>query len=126
MTKFTPRRLLAAITTLMLTHATSLAASVPAALQGQWEYGYVSPIEYYDPSSGKYAESSGTSEIIRIRPDGTYERSGIIVMTTYSCTSKLLSTSKSALTATCSPSRRRAPIRKDIRAPPRTPTRATT
>lgn len=70
------------------------AATVPAPLQGQWEYGYVSPIEYYDPSTGKYAEGSGTSEVIRINADGTYTRSGIIVVTTYSCTSKLLTTSK--------------------------------
>ncbi|GGO32009.1 hypothetical protein [Deinococcus humi] len=70
------------------------AAVVPAALQGQWEYGSVSPIEYYDTTTGKYAESSGTSEIIRIKADGSYERNGIIVVTTYGCTSKLLTSSK--------------------------------
>ncbi|MBZ9749755.1 hypothetical protein K7W42_02635 [Deinococcus sp. HMF7604] len=74
------------------------AATVPAALQGQWEYGYVSPIEYYDPSTGKYAEGSGTSEIIRIKADGSYERNGIIVVSTYGCTSKLLTTSKGKVT----------------------------
>ena len=87
------RTLLALLPALLLA-APARAATVPAALQGQWEYGYVSPIEYYDPSTGKYAEGSGTSEIIRIQADGSYERSGIIVVTTYSCTSKLLTTSK--------------------------------
>ncbi|MFC4456518.1 hypothetical protein [Deinococcus sonorensis] len=74
------------------------AASVPEALQGQWEYGSVSPIEYYDTTTGKYAESSGTSEIIRIKADGSYERNGIIVVTTYGCTSKLLTSSKGKVT----------------------------
>lgn len=87
------RTLLALLPALLLA-ASARAAAVPAALQGQWEYGYVSPIEYYDPSTGKYAEGSGTSEIIRIQADGSYERSGIIVVTTYSCTSKLLTTSR--------------------------------
>ncbi|GGL19645.1 hypothetical protein [Deinococcus radiotolerans] len=81
-----------------LSTCSAQAATIPAALQGQWEFGYVSPIEYYDPSSGKYAEGSGTSEIIRIKADGSYERSGIIVVSTYSCTSKLLTTSKGKVT----------------------------
>ena len=72
---------------LALASTSAHAATVPAALQGQWEYGYVSPIEYYDPSTGKYAEGSGTSEIIRIKADGSYERNGIIVVSTYGCTS---------------------------------------
>ncbi len=74
------------------------ASPPPASLYGQWEYGLVSPIEYYDPSTGKYAEGSGTSEIIRIHPDGTYERNGIIVVSTYSCTSKLLTVSSGTVT----------------------------
>lgn len=87
-------RPLLALCPALLLAAPARAAAVPAPLQGQWEYGYVSPIEYYDPSSGKYAEGSGTSEIIRIQADGSYERSGIIVVTTYGCTSKLLTTSR--------------------------------
>lgn len=93
------RPLLALLPALLLA-APARAATVPTPLQGQWEYGYVSPIEYYDPSTGKYAEGSGTSEIIRIQADGSYERSGIIVVTTYSCTSKLLTTSKGKVSLT--------------------------
>lgn len=63
---------------------------LPAALQGEWHYGSISPIEYYDPSSGKYAEASGTSIILKLTADGKFERSGITVISTYNCTSKIL------------------------------------
>ncbi|MFC4453781.1 hypothetical protein [Deinococcus sonorensis] len=64
--------------------------ALPAELQGEWNYGTISPIEYYDPTSGQYAEASGTSDILKFTADGTYERTGITVVTTYNCTSKIL------------------------------------
>ncbi|WP_027482310.1 hypothetical protein [Deinococcus pimensis] len=64
--------------------------ALPAQLQGDWESGYVSPIEYYDPSSGRYAEASGTSMMLKLTADGRFERVGITVVSTYSCTTKVL------------------------------------
>jgi len=64
--------------------------TLPGALQGEWHHGSVSPIEYYDPSSGRYAEASGTSIILKFGANGTFERTGITVVTTGSCTSKSL------------------------------------
>lgn len=66
------------------------AASVPATLAGEWTSGSISPVEYYDPAAGKWADASGTSSILRIRPDGTYEQTDLLSVTTYGCTSKLL------------------------------------
>ncbi|MFC4456521.1 hypothetical protein [Deinococcus sonorensis] len=62
----------------------------PAALQGEWHFGYVSPIEYYDPTTGKYAEASGTSAILHLNPDGTFTGSSISVITVGACSTKLL------------------------------------
>lgn len=63
---------------------------VPAQLQGEWHYGYISPIEYYSPSTGQYAEASGTSVILKLTADGRFQRSGISVISTSGCTSKIL------------------------------------
>lgn len=83
-------RVASLLTTFSLGLSTAQAATVPTTLAGEWTSGYISPIEYYDPSSGKWADASGTSSILRIRPDGTYEETGLLSVTTYGCTSKLL------------------------------------
>lgn len=64
-------------------------AKVPASLQGEWHYGVVANIDYYDPATDKWTEGGGTSEVIKIAADGAYERTGLMVVTTYGCTSKL-------------------------------------
>ena len=64
--------------------------AMPAELQGEWHYGSISPVEYYDPVSNQYAEASGTSMILKLGANGTFQRSGITVMTTGTCTSKIL------------------------------------
>lgn len=68
----------------------SVGDAVPVAMQGEWHYGYISPIEYYNPSTGQYTEASGTSMILKLAADGTFERSGIAVITSPGCTSKIL------------------------------------
>lgn len=65
------------------------AQSVPAALQGEWSSGYISPVEYYNPSTGKFADASGTNSSLVIRADGSYEQTGLLSVTTYGCTSKV-------------------------------------
>lgn len=72
----------------------------PVALAGEWNYGYISPIEYYDPSSGKYMEASGTSAILKLKADGTFTDVGISVVTVGNCTTKLLVQSEGTVTYT--------------------------
>ncbi|GGO26198.1 hypothetical protein [Deinococcus humi] len=69
-------------------------SNVSAFLHGEWHNGAVSPTEYYNTATGKWAEASGTSQILRFGPNFTYERTGLTVVTTYGCTSKLLVTEK--------------------------------
>lgn len=73
---------------------TSAAGLIAAELRGEWHSGRVSPVEYYNAATGQWAEASGTSVILKIAPNATYERSGLTVVTTYGCTSKLLVTEK--------------------------------
>ncbi|WP_027482293.1 hypothetical protein [Deinococcus pimensis] len=66
--------------------------SVPSALQGEWHAGQASPIGYYDPSSGAWQGANGTSFILKLRADGTYDFTGLMVTGSGSCQSKILST----------------------------------
>ncbi|MDB5045435.1 MAG: hypothetical protein JWQ08_1485, partial [Deinococcus sp.] len=77
---------------LVLTPVTSAAQSGPvikAPMLGSWLYGRLSPIEYYDRTTNKWQDASGASEIVTFLPDGRYERTRLLSLTTYSCTSKL-------------------------------------
>lgn len=60
---------------------------VPAELQGDWRYGTVSSVSYYDPTTGSWAQPSGTGIYFTLSPDGRYERSSLLQITTYSCES---------------------------------------
>lgn len=64
--------------------------TLPTELRGEWHSGAVSPVEYYNVATGKWAEASGTSIILKLNANLTYERTGLLVVTTYGCTSKLL------------------------------------
>jgi hypothetical protein len=81
-------------TTLALVLAgTGLAAPGGSAIQapmlGSWLYGTLSSIEYYDRSTSKWQDASGASELVTFLPDGRYERTRLLSLTTFSCTSKL-------------------------------------
>ncbi|WP_019587614.1 hypothetical protein [Deinococcus apachensis] len=65
-------------------------STLPAELRGEWHSGRISPVEYYNVTTGKWAEASGTSILLKLNPNLTYERTGLLVVTTYGCTSKLL------------------------------------
>lgn len=74
------------------TSETGLSAStgLPPGLLGEWHSGRISPSEYYNTATGKWAEASGTGVILKLHANSTYERTGLLVATTYGCTSKLL------------------------------------
>ncbi|SMB96921.1 hypothetical protein [Deinococcus hopiensis] len=65
-------------------------SSLSVELRGEWHSGRISPVEYYNVSTGKWADASGTSIILKLNANLTYERTGLLVVTSYGCTSKLL------------------------------------
>ncbi|MBB6099257.1 hypothetical protein HNR42_002695 [Deinobacterium chartae] len=68
------------------------------AIAGRWHTGSLSGVNYYDPATGRWSDASGTSQILTLRADGTYEEVGYLSVTTYSCTSKLFVEEKGNLT----------------------------
>jgi hypothetical protein len=60
---------------------------VPPDLQGDWRYGTVSSIDYYDPNTGSWGQPSGTGIYFTLGPKGDYERSSLLQITTYGCES---------------------------------------
>ena len=62
---------------------------VGAPMLGSWLYGRLSPIEYYDRTSDRWMDASGATEIVTFGADGRYERTRLLSLTTYGCTSKL-------------------------------------
>ncbi|MFC4454240.1 hypothetical protein [Deinococcus sonorensis] len=69
--------------------APTASSPLPAPMLGSWLYGRLSPIEYYDRTSNKWMDASGATEIVTFAADGRYERTRLLSMTTYGCTSKL-------------------------------------
>lgn len=64
---------------------------VPAALQGEWRAGTASPSGYYDPSTGAWAGASGSSFILKLAANGSYSYTGLMVVQSGGCESKILS-----------------------------------
>lgn len=62
---------------------------VPAELQGEWLYGRISTIQYYDPVTGHWGQPNGAGDRFRLEADGSYERSRLIQVSTYGCESYL-------------------------------------
>ena len=78
------------ITALTISAANALSGpGVPAALQGEWLYGRISSIQYYNPTTGAWAQPSGAGDRFKLEPNGQYERSRLLQMTTYGCSSSL-------------------------------------
>lgn len=87
-----PRRRLSLSLSLALTSAALAApggSPIQAPMLGSWLYGTLSSIEYYDRTTNKWQDASGASEIVTFTADGRYERTRLLSLTTYSCTSKL-------------------------------------
>ncbi|THF68182.1 hypothetical protein E7T06_17770 [Deinococcus sp. Arct2-2] len=75
----------------VLTSTTLAVQSGPpirAPLLGSWLYGTLSSTEYYDLNTNKWQDASGASEIVTFLASGHYERTRLLSLTTYSCTSK--------------------------------------
>lgn len=70
------------------------APALPAGLAGSWFFGSLGTVGYTNTLTGEWKNASSTGELVTIRPDGTYERTRLLVMNTYSCTSKLHITEK--------------------------------
>jgi hypothetical protein len=64
--------------------------AVPQQLEGDWFVGSLSSIDYYDRSTGTWAEESGSGFYFIFKADGLYEHGAVITSTVYNCTMKLL------------------------------------
>ena len=62
---------------------------VPAELQGEWLYGRISTIQYYDPVTGSWGQPNGAGDRFRLEADGKYERTRLLQISTYGCESSL-------------------------------------
>lgn len=81
---------IAAIVALSVSAAHALGgSSIPTALQGEWLYGRISSIQYYNPVTGAWAQPSGAGDRFKLEPNGNYERSRLLQLTTYGCSSML-------------------------------------
>ena len=63
--------------------------SVPSELRGDWFIGSLSSIDYYDRTTGTWAEESGEGFYFIFSPDGLYEQGAVITSTVFNCTMKL-------------------------------------
>ncbi|WP_045234995.1 hypothetical protein [Deinococcus pimensis] len=71
---------------------------LPSVMLGSWLYGTLSSVDYYDPASDRWMDSSGASEIVTFSGNGRYERTRLLSLTTYGCTSKLFIHEKGSVT----------------------------
>ena len=89
----------AAVSTLGLVFAAGLVAypnasskanlAVPAQLEGEWRYGRISSVQYYNPSTGQPAQPNGSSDQFKLATNGNYERQRLLQINTYGCASNL-------------------------------------
>jgi hypothetical protein len=62
---------------------------VPSELQGEWTYGTISSVQYYNPNNGHWGQVNGAGDRFNLEPNGDYERSRLLQLTTYGCESYL-------------------------------------
>lgn len=72
--------------------------NVPAQLQGEWRYGRISSIQYEDAYTGAPAQPNGSSDQFKLTPNGNYERTRLLQITTYGCASNLFIQEKGKVT----------------------------
>lgn len=72
---------------------TSLAGSprteVPDEVVGTWNYGTVTGVDFYDPSTGRWAPSSGIGQSYTFKKDGEFVWGGVFQLSNYGCTTTL-------------------------------------
>ncbi|GGO35901.1 hypothetical protein [Deinococcus humi] len=73
-------------------------STVPDVVQGDWQAGEAAPVGYYDPNSGAWQGATGSSFILKLRADGSYQYTGLLAVDTGSCRSKILSYEKGRVT----------------------------
>ncbi len=64
----------------------SHADGIPNQLQGEWSYGQISSMQYQYHYT---AQSDGSSDRIKVKPNGDYERARLLQISTYDCASYL-------------------------------------
>lgn len=69
--------------------AAQSSSTIRPPMLGSWLYGALSSTEYYDRTTNKWQDASGASEIVTFLADGRYERTRLMSLTTYGCTSKI-------------------------------------
>jgi hypothetical protein len=62
---------------------------VPTELQGEWLYGRISSIQYYNPVTGSWGQPAGAGDRFKLEANSNYERSRMIQLSTYGCESFL-------------------------------------
>ena len=62
---------------------------VPSELQGEWTYGTIWSVQYYNPNNGQWGQVNGAGDRFKLEPNGDYERSRLIQISTYGCESNL-------------------------------------
>jgi hypothetical protein len=67
------------------------ATPLPQELLGEFYTGAASPVDYYNPSTGSWAQPSGNFSSYTFNADGTFEFGGLLQSTLYSCTSSFFS-----------------------------------
>ncbi|MBB6099258.1 hypothetical protein HNR42_002696 [Deinobacterium chartae] len=86
----TLHRTLTTILTVAIAGQAVAADSALQAIAGRWHTGTLGGIDYYDPATGRWSDTSGTSQILTLKPDGSYEQVGYLSISTgFACTSKL-------------------------------------
>jgi Chaperone for protein-folding within the ER, fungal len=75
------------------THSAANPLTTPAtsspplnALEGNWYQGSSSGVDYYNPTTGSWAAPSGSGFKYVFNPDGSYDYSGLMQSSLYSCT----------------------------------------
>lgn len=80
------------------TKPTKSTREVPAGLAGEWFEGQISPTNYYDSQTGKHlGNARQMGSILKIKPDGTFEKYVYIYMRTYNVETEIWTTLKGDL-----------------------------
>jgi hypothetical protein len=66
------------------------AAPLPSDVLGAWYTGTVGNVQYYDPITGGWADTSGTGSSYTFKADGTFEFAFLETSSLYSCTMRIL------------------------------------
>ncbi len=72
--------------------------AVPAELVGAWHHGSVSSINFYNPTTGSWANGYGEGLFYKFNSDGTFEYGWQVYANSYGCSSRALVYKKGTVT----------------------------